>query len=142
MCIGLHVKYPLSSSCFDKTGIFVEDFQKSSNIIFYENLSRGNRVVTCEQVDRHDEANIQFCDSQNAPKNVVRDHSGNLFLLNNFIVFTSFKLLIEVSRFICACRMTDEIIAWCTVTHNPEVLNSPTHIEISLLSISIVNIFF
>ena len=53
----------------------------------------------------------------------------------------SFKLLMEMSSFLCVCRMIHEIVAWCMVTHTPEVLNSPTYIEISVLGISIINIF-
>ena len=41
----------------------------------------------------------------------------------------------------CACRMIDEILAWCMVTDTPEDLHSPTYIEISVLSISIIEIF-
>ena len=38
-------------------------FEKSSNIIFHNNLSRGSRVLPCERTDRHDEANSRFSQS-------------------------------------------------------------------------------
>ena len=61
----LHAKYPLFSSHFNKTRVSSTDFEKSSNIRFYENPSIGSRdvrygqtyVCTDGQTDRHDEAN-------------------------------------------------------------------------------------
>jgi len=39
MYIGLHVKYPLFLSDFNKTWIFATDLEKSSNIIFLLRIS-------------------------------------------------------------------------------------------------------
>jgi len=35
-------------------------FEKSSDIIFNENMSSGNRVVSCGHTGRHDDANSRF----------------------------------------------------------------------------------
>jgi hypothetical protein len=37
-----------------------QNFEKSSNIKFYENLSSGSLVVPCEQTDGRDETNAHF----------------------------------------------------------------------------------
>jgi hypothetical protein len=47
MYIGLNVKCPLFSSDFNGTWTSRQDFKKSSNIKFHENLSSGSRVVPC-----------------------------------------------------------------------------------------------
>ena len=41
-------------------------FEKSSNIKFHQNPSRGSQVVPCGRTDRHDEGNSrfsQFCET-------------------------------------------------------------------------------
>jgi hypothetical protein len=52
MYIGLHVKYLLFLSYFNKTCIFLMHFWKNSNIKFYENPSSGGPVILCGQRDR------------------------------------------------------------------------------------------
>jgi len=37
-----------------------QSFEKYTNIKFHENPSSESRVVSCEETDRHDEANSRF----------------------------------------------------------------------------------
>jgi hypothetical protein len=72
---GLHVKYPLFLSDFNKTWNFSIDFQKYSNIKFDENVSSGSWVVPRGQTYRqtyrqNDKANShfpRFCKSTKKP---------------------------------------------------------------------------
>ena len=58
MYIGLHVKYLLFLSDFNKSQIFFcRFFEKSSNIKFYENPLSVSRVVPCGRMDGHDKLN-------------------------------------------------------------------------------------
>ena len=49
--IGLHVKYPLFLSDFNRTWFFSKYFQKYSNINIHDNPSSGSQVVPCKQKD-------------------------------------------------------------------------------------------
>jgi hypothetical protein len=53
---GLHVKYLLFESDFNKTSTFSTDFWKCSNVKFHETPSSGSKAVPCGWTDRHDEA--------------------------------------------------------------------------------------
>jgi len=66
---GLHVKYPLFFSDFNKTLFSRRFFGKFSNINFHENSSSASRVVPYGQTDRHDETNNLFRNFANASKN-------------------------------------------------------------------------
>ena len=74
MYVGLHIKYPLFLSDFNKTLIFSTDFRK---LLKYQNPSSGNRVP-CGWTDRQTEdgktdmtkLTVAFCNFANAPKNV------------------------------------------------------------------------
>ena len=47
-------------------------FEKQhKDIKFHENPSSGRRVVTCGQMDRHEEINVAFLNSANSPRNLV-----------------------------------------------------------------------
>jgi hypothetical protein len=72
-CIGLHVKYPLCLSDFNKTWIFSIDFGKTlTKSNFIKKLSGGSPVFLCGRTDRqadrqterqthrHDEINSRF----------------------------------------------------------------------------------
>jgi hypothetical protein len=48
------------SPILKKLEYFLQIFEKSSNIKFYENPSIGSRVVPCGRTDRQDEATIRF----------------------------------------------------------------------------------
>jgi hypothetical protein len=48
---SLHVKQPLFLSDFNKTWIFSTEFEKSSNIKFNENPTRGSRVIPRGRTD-------------------------------------------------------------------------------------------
>jgi len=52
MYIGLHIKYPLFLSDFNRTEFSRQIIEKSSNIKFQENPSSGNRVVPFRWTDR------------------------------------------------------------------------------------------
>jgi hypothetical protein len=73
MCIGLHVKYLLFWSGFNETWIFPTHFQKKyTNIKFYENPSRGSRVVPCGLTDGRTGVTktiVTFRNFANWPKN-------------------------------------------------------------------------
>ena len=61
MYIGILVKYHLFLSDFNETWIFFRKICETySDIKFHEYLFSGSRVVTCEQTDRPNEANITF----------------------------------------------------------------------------------
>jgi len=47
MYTGLHMKYPLYLSDFIETRIFSEDFRKTQNITFHENLPCRSQAVPC-----------------------------------------------------------------------------------------------
>jgi hypothetical protein len=51
MYIGLHVKYLLFLSDFNKTSLFFTVFEKYSYIKFHKNLSSGSAVVRCRRMD-------------------------------------------------------------------------------------------
>jgi hypothetical protein len=50
-CIGLHVNHPLFLSDLNENCISSTEFQKHSNIKFYENPSNESRVVPRGQTD-------------------------------------------------------------------------------------------
>jgi hypothetical protein len=52
MYIGLHVKYLLFLSDFNKLEFSGQGFEKFSIIKFHENPSSGSRVVACGRTDR------------------------------------------------------------------------------------------
>jgi hypothetical protein len=54
-------------SDFNETLTSSTDFENSSHIKFYENISSGGRVVPFGRTDRHDEA-ITLLNFANAPK--------------------------------------------------------------------------
>jgi len=71
MFIGLHIKFPLLWSDFNETWIFLEIFEKSTNIKFHENSSSDSRVVPCGRTDRRKDVTkliVAFGDFANAPK--------------------------------------------------------------------------
>lgn len=43
-------------------------FEKSSNIMFHENLSNGSRVVPCARTEGRDKTNSRFLQFCNRPK--------------------------------------------------------------------------
>jgi hypothetical protein len=61
---GLHVNYLLFICDLNESWIFLTDFQKYSNMKFYENLFSKSQLVPCRHTDRHNKANgrfVQFC---------------------------------------------------------------------------------
>jgi len=50
--IGLHVRYPIFLSDFNRTWIFSTDFRKYPDIRFVENPSSGSRVIPCGRMER------------------------------------------------------------------------------------------
>ena len=57
-------KVPVILSDFSETWIFSSDFPKHTKMRFYENFSRGGRVVPCGRTGVYEEANgrcSQFC---------------------------------------------------------------------------------
>ena len=69
MYIGLHVKYPLLLSDFNEILIFPTfSKKKSSTTKFHENPSSWSRVVPCGRRET-DEANSNFHNFANTPKN-------------------------------------------------------------------------
>ena len=70
MYIGLHAKYPLFLSEFNKLEFSPQSFEKYSNIKLYENPSGGSRVVPCGQTDRRTDMTklaVAFRNFTNAP---------------------------------------------------------------------------
>ena len=76
MCVGSHVKYPLSLSDFNKSwSFFWQIIEKCSNIKLHENPSSGSGVVPV-QMDRHIDGRTyrqpwrsSFLNFTNAPRN-------------------------------------------------------------------------
>ena len=93
----LHAKYPLFSSHFNKTRVSSTDFEKSSNIRFYENPSIGSRdvrygqtyVCTDGQTDRHDEAN-------NRVSNFIRAREMSVRRRNRCAAYSLVRTQIEL----------------------------------------------
>ena len=60
-------KVPLFLTDFNETWFFWQIFEKSSNIMFHQNPSNGNRVVPCGQTDMT-KLVVVFLNFANAPK--------------------------------------------------------------------------
>jgi hypothetical protein len=72
MYFGLHAKYPLFLSEFNKLEFSQKKIEKYSNIKLYENPSGGSRVVPCGQTDRRTDMIklvVAFRNFANAPNN-------------------------------------------------------------------------
>ena len=72
MSSGLHVKYLLFFSDFNKTRIFRQIFEKHLNVKFHENPSTGSRVVPCgitKTCTDFTKLIVVFQNFENAPKN-------------------------------------------------------------------------
>jgi spore maturation protein CgeB len=70
MCIRVYVKFLLFLSDFNETEIFSTDFEKSSNIRSYENLSSGSQVASRRWTDMM-KLIIDFHNFVSAPKSAV-----------------------------------------------------------------------
>ena len=70
---GLHIKYPLFLSDFNKVEFSRQIFEKYSNIKFYEILTSGSRVVECGQTGMT-KLIVAFRNFAEAPKSVCPLH--------------------------------------------------------------------
>jgi len=72
MCVGLHVKYPLSLFRLMNLEFSLQILGESSDIKFHGNPSIGSRVVPCRRTDILTDMTkliVAFCNSGNTPKN-------------------------------------------------------------------------
>jgi hypothetical protein len=67
--------------------LYGQIFEKYSNTRFHENLSSGNRVVTCGRTDRLGKANVALSNFANAPQNVnkIPQHDAVNYRLSDVI---------------------------------------------------------
>jgi hypothetical protein len=83
MYTGLHVKYPLFLSDFNKTRISQQIFETRSDMKFHKNSATGSRVVPHGQIygrtDGHDEANNRFSQFCERAQNGMTALTGTVF---------------------------------------------------------------
>jgi hypothetical protein len=113
---GLHGKYQLFLSDFNKIWIFSTVFRKILNIKFHENPSSGRPDVPCDRrtdgwTDRHEEA-IAFINFANAPKKgaITKPFQYNCIEAES-TVHQFWKNGIKITLYLDPPTLVD----WCTV---------------------------
>jgi hypothetical protein len=94
MYLGLHVKYLLFLSDFNKASIFLTNFRKISKITFHENPCRGSRVVACGRTDMTNLI-VALRNVHSAPKN--KSIIG-FYMVRSIKHLLTFRMSIALSR--------------------------------------------
>ena len=100
--IGLHVKYPLFLSDFNRTSILYTDFRNILNIIFHENPASGSRVVPCGRTDMT-RLIVPFHFMRTRPRK--RNGNNMQFTLNFLIMWLIFCL----TRYVATIKIKDKV---------------------------------
>jgi len=121
MYIGLHVKYPLFLSDFNKTWIFSNlFFEKYLNTKFHENPFSGSRIVPCVQTDEQTDRMkliVTFRNFAKAPKIRQLKYKPYYTLIMKYISTKTLLMTTVVAKYLVVTQLFTQKTELTKISH-------------------------